>query len=260
MTAMASKLWGIIWCFTSATAYVVRTQYSTPDCSGTPTKVMGITTEVQAMGFGAGGCYNLPQGRRQRVGDNTKSVIFRVGEDGNCFLDAFTDEECQEGKQTKQMWDGTCEGRDPGSNQPAPDQHSDRHRGGGGGEMAGGPPEGGQAGRGSKSVQTLCTNELPEQLDWNATCLTLTKANEHWKLLKEMKQGKKVCYSPCMDDTEQTWQSSKLNFDAAFEKGGCADSCTADMKELAFLGGVQMRKFDCNFKAGIQRVTRAVTV
>mmetsp|Transcript_11789 Transcript_11789/g.26710 ORF Transcript_11789/g.26710 Transcript_11789/m.26710 type:complete len:246 (-) Transcript_11789:98-835(-) len=225
--------------------YVVKTVYESGDCTGTPITVSAFPTEQQALRFGGGDCMALPKGRQFQGEDETQKVamLFHVEEDGNkCLVDVFSDTNCTEGKETRQMFDGTCVGK---GNQ---------------GDRGKGRPSAGVGGL-PASRSSLCTSEVPDRLDWNGTCLTKDKATQSRTLIKEMKEGKKTCFASCEEAEEQSWMLSKESFDAAFKTGGCAEACDAEMKDLAFFRAVIQRKIDCNFvQPAVSRSTRSVTV
>mmetsp|Transcript_9768 Transcript_9768/g.17637 ORF Transcript_9768/g.17637 Transcript_9768/m.17637 type:complete len:239 (+) Transcript_9768:89-805(+) len=222
----------------AASGYAVLTRYDAADCSGEPSAIQAQVTEVAALSYFGddhNGCQQLKE--KHSRGNSPRGMRLHTEEGGDkCLADFYTDENCQGGMQTKQLWNGRCVNK--------------------------------QADGGHVFSYTLkCTDELPEKLDWNATCLTKEDVLQTPKMRREMRETKAwPCFTPCMKGAEQhVWTASREAFDAAFEKGGCAESCEAGMKFRVFTLGVTSKRFDCNFKAPLipqrgGRLARAVTV
>jgi len=217
-----------------AQGHVLSSYYGDAGCKGKPVMVIADSLAAIASHLGGGQCVPVPP---QPGLPGELHMKFRSEDDGaKCFVDVFAGKNCEGQKQTQALYTGECT--------------SVQEMQGGMRRLAARGPRGGD---GPGFVKTECIAQVPEKLDWDATCITkemAEKAKEEYA--KMTKNIDSVCFKGCLLDPEAKFVSSKEAFDGAFEKGGCAEGCDDEQKEVARTAAINLRKFDCNYKTSAE--------
>jgi len=210
---------------------MIETIYVGRDCSGKPKWVAAHSNALVMHDMGNGECVKVEEG-----GPNQENVWmkFRIEDEGaRCEVDFFWDEKCKDKGGTKPIFDGTdCLNED---------------------DMSGNSER--RLAWEIRSETRHCVKELPEKVDWDASCLTedlITKASdeevEWWVTQAAENVPDRACFKECLKESETPWTESKESFEAAFKPGGCAAGCDEGQQAVTRAAAILVNLFDCNYK------------